>query len=196
MRHLLLVRHAAPIIEPGVPAARWRLSEAGHAAAASLAKRLTHYSISTFATSLEPKAVETATILAAPFRKPVDMYGGLHEHERSQVPLLGKDQFAATMARFFRRQKELVFGDETAAQARNRFAAAIETVVRMAHGKGDLLVVTHGTVLTLFVAAHNPIEPFTFWRGLALPDLIALRLPDYTLSNDDMRRASAAHAES
>lgn len=194
MRRLLLIRHAAPAIVPGVPAAQWRLSDEGRAAAETLARRIAAYSISEFATSIEPKAIETATILAAPFRKPVDVYGGLKEHERSDVPLLGKDQFEATMARFFHRQKELIFGDETATQARKRFAEAIEAVLRTSRGKGDILVVTHGTVLTLFVTAFNPIDPFAFWRRLALPDLVTLRLPDYALVEDAADSDAAVHA--
>jgi 2,3-bisphosphoglycerate-dependent phosphoglycerate mutase len=184
MRRLLLIRHAAPVIVSGGPTAQWRLSEEGRAAAETLARRIATYSISKFATSVEPKAIETATILAASFRKPVDAYGGLHEHERSHAPLQGRDQFEATMARFFHHQKELIFGDETAAQARKRFAEAIETVLRTSRGKGDILVVTHGTVLTLFVAAFNPIDPFAFWQRLALPDLVTLRLPDCALVDD------------
>lgn len=181
MRQLLLVRHAAPTIKPGVPAAEWRLSEEGRAAATALAGQLTRYSISHFVSSREPKAVETATLLAASFGKPVEEYGDLHEHERSQTPFLGREEFEVTMARFFRRRKELVLGDETAAQALRRFTVAIETVAHVSPGEGDILVVTHGTVLALFVAAHNSVEPFTFWRGLTLPDLVALRLPDYQL---------------
>lgn len=194
MRRLLLIRHAAPAIVPGVLAAQWRLSDEGRNTATALARRLVTYSISEFATSIEPKAIETATILAAPFRKPVDVYGGLQEHERSHAPFLGKDQFEATMARFFRHQKELIFGDETATQARKRFAEAIEMVLHTSRGKGDILVVTHGTVLTLFVTAFNPIDPFAFWRQLALPDLVTLRLPDYALVEDAAGSKAAVRA--
>jgi broad specificity phosphatase PhoE len=34
----------------------------------------------------------------------------------------------------------------------------------------NLVVVSHGTVISLFVAAHNGINAFAFWMGLAMPD--------------------------
>ena len=42
-RHLILVKHAPPIVEPGVSPARWVLSDAGRARCAPLADRLRAY---------------------------------------------------------------------------------------------------------------------------------------------------------
>lgn len=43
MRRLILVRHAAPMKQPEVPAREWSLSPAGHADAARLAQLLAAY---------------------------------------------------------------------------------------------------------------------------------------------------------
>jgi broad specificity phosphatase PhoE len=68
-------------------------------------------------------------------------------------------------------------------QAFQRFNAAGEKFVADAP-HGNLALVTHGTVLTLFVAFHNPqIDALAFWRSLQLPDLIVLTLPDFRLAN-------------
>ncbi|MBO0779206.1 MAG: histidine phosphatase family protein [Ktedonobacteraceae bacterium] len=75
----------------------------------------------------------------------------------------------------------MIFGNETAAQALQRFSSAVSTVVRR-HQAGDIVVVTHGTVMTLFVVFHGQAEAFTFWWSLSMPKAIVLTLPDYRLA--------------
>ena len=69
-----------------------------------------------------------------------------------------------------------MFGRETANQARERFAAAVERVATR-HRSGDVVIVAHGSVIALFVAEHTPLEPFALWQRLGLPSLVVLGLP-------------------
>jgi broad specificity phosphatase PhoE len=179
-RFLLLVRHAAPEVVPGVPAREWRLSDDGRRAAEALAARVTPYLPSLVATSAEPKARETAELLAARLGVPTESAAGLHEHVRDNVGYLGRERFEAAVAACFARPDELVLGRETAAQALARFSRAVEAVLA-AHPAGNLAIVTHGTVMALFVAARTGRDPLPFWRGLALPDLVVLSLSDFAL---------------
>ena len=78
--------------------------------------------------------------------------------------------------RFFCKPDQLVLGDETAEQARCRFAAAIEGVIDA--GQTDTIVVTHGTVMTLYLASVSDVRPMCFWRRLGLPSYVVLGLPD------------------
>jgi broad specificity phosphatase PhoE len=72
----------------------------------------------------------------------------------------------------------LVFGNETGEQARTRFTQAINTLLTQ-HPSDTLAIVSHGTVLTLFLAHHNPhLDPIPFWQQLKLPDLVVVSLPD------------------
>jgi hypothetical protein len=48
-------------------------------------------------------------------------------------------------------------------------------------GVGDIVVVTHGTVLTLAVAERCMLDPFHFWQRLGLPSAVSLTVPDMTL---------------
>jgi broad specificity phosphatase PhoE len=105
---------------------------------------------------------------------------GLHEHDRSNAPYLSSREFDTTVARFFAEPTKLVFGKETADTARMRFSDAISHVLRQ-HPAGNLAVVAHGTVITLFVARTNDIDEFRFWKGLGLPALVVLSLPDFRL---------------
>ena len=55
-------------------------------------------------------------------------------------------------------------------------AAAIDEVIDA--GQTDSIVVTHGTVITLYVASVAGVRPMAFWRLLGLPSYVVLTLPD------------------
>ena len=67
-------------------------------------------------------------------------------------------------------------GTETAEQALTRFTAAIDRVIEA--GQADNIVVTHGTVMTLYAASVAGVEPKRLWRRLGLPSFVVLGLPD------------------
>jgi len=69
MRTLILAKHAMPELRPDVSAARWHLSTEGIAGAKRLAERLRAYEPSVIVSSTEPKALETAAIVAEALEK-------------------------------------------------------------------------------------------------------------------------------
>lgn len=76
--------------------------------------------------------------------------------------------------------ERLVLGTETAGQAYGRFAGAINALVEERED-GNLAVVTHGTVMTLFLGHVAGVEPLSFWKRLGLPAFVALGLPQFQL---------------
>ena len=74
-------------------------------------------------------------------------------------------------------------GRETALQAFLRFKQAVEQILAD-NGDRELAIVSHGTVITLFVAYFNRIDPFHFWQNLALTSLTVLQLPDFRVVSD------------
>ena len=186
MRQLILVRHAETAKSSDVPSRDWPLSAAGQADAARLANLLADYAPATIVTSEEPKARETARPLADRLSLPVTMMPGLHEHERRTVGYLGDATFQATMARLFAEPDTLVFGEETANQALARFSGAVADVLAL-HPDGDLAIFTHGTVLSLFVAAHSDHDPMAFWYDLHLPAWMVFTAPGLVLREVHMR---------
>jgi hypothetical protein len=42
-------------------------------------------------------------------------------------------------------------------------------------------IVTHGTVLSIFTARHNPIDPFALWQQLSLPAFLVLDRLTFTM---------------
>lgn len=102
---------------------------------------------------------------------------GLHEHERDNVGLLGEEAWQAAIARLFALPDELVLGRETAVQARERFTRAVAGVLERALA-GNVVIVAHGTVITLYVAQCAGVEPLPLWRRLGLPSFVVLSLPE------------------
>jgi len=179
-RRLILIRHSLPEMVPGLPANQWHLAEAGRLRCKALAEQIAPYRPDVIVASTEPKAAETAELVAGALRKPWHIAAGLHEHERSDVGWIDREQFEAQVAEFFRRPGALVFGSETADQTHERFAAAIAALTAMHPGR-SLAVVAHGTVISLFVARSAGAEPFALWSRLGLPSFVVLSVPNMDL---------------
>lgn len=179
MRNLILVRHATPEIEPDQPSRRWHLSETGWAECKTLAEELEAYHPVAIVSSYEAKAQETASIIASHLRTIYRVEEGLHEHERSDVPYIEHEEdFKTAIKWLFKRPNTSVFGDETANQAKARFSKTIESLLEK-YPEGDLVVVSHGTVISLYAAPHAGMEPFQLWKQLGTPSFVVLSLPAF-----------------
>lgn len=180
MPRLVLIKHSLPLIEPEIPAPKWRLSPEGERRCAALAERLEPYRLDRLFSSEEPKAVETAAILADRLEIPLERVPDLHEHLRYRVAFGTPESFRASVARFFELPEELVFGEETAGQAHRRFSLAVENLISK-YPDENLGVVSHGTVISLFVARANGLDPFELWNRLELPSFAVLSASDLKL---------------
>ena len=179
MRRLVLVKHSLPEIEPDKPASDWRLGEAGRRRAETLAAGLGDFSPELIWSSKEPKAVETAELLAGTLGVPVRVADGLEEHHRGNVPFLPEEDFEGMVERLLCNPDRLVLGTETADQARDRMALAIDRVIEA--GQTDSIVVTHGTVIALYVASVADVRPVRLWRRLGLPSFVVLMVPSMAI---------------
>ena len=168
-----------PEIEPDKPASAWRLGEIGCRRAEDLAARLRDFSPEVIWSSSEPKAEETAEVIAGAFGVALKVMDGLEEHHRGNVPFLPKEGFERTVERFFCNPGQLVLGTETADQARERIADSIDAILEAGHT--DSIVVTHGTVIALYVASVAGVRPACLWRRLGLPSYVALTVPSMAI---------------
>jgi broad specificity phosphatase PhoE len=180
MPNLILVRHSLPEIIPSLPAHQWRLSEAGRARCNQLAGKIRAYSPQVVVSSLEPKAQETAQLVADRLGLVSYTAEGLHEHERTKAQWTGQAEFERKVAEFFEYPQQLVMGEETASQASDRFAGAVMAQIEK-HPGSNLAIVAHGTVMALFVARTINVEPFLFWKRLGLPAFVVFALPEMAL---------------
>ncbi|MET0343857.1 MAG: histidine phosphatase family protein [Polyangiales bacterium] len=174
MRHLHLIKHGAPRIDPACPSHAWSLSEAGRDQARRAADTLRSAGLTLVVSSEEPKARETAEVLAAALGLPSQAMLGLHEQLRYSAPQLDSlDAFRARVHAVLARPSERSFGDETGDEAHARFRTAVEAVMRV-HA-GNVAIVAHGTVMALLVARVRGEDPVALWSRLS--DLSVLTLP-------------------
>ena len=161
MQTLVLVKHSLPKIDPSVPAREWRLSEEGRRRARKLGEKLDRYDLDVIVSSIELKAMETAEIASGLLKTPMVIVEGLHEHERVNVGFLEKKRFEQSIRRVYEQPADLVFGDETADQAHDRFSKAVNELSDR-FPRVNMALVTHGTVISLFLSRISELEPFTF----------------------------------
>jgi broad specificity phosphatase PhoE len=166
---VILVRHSSPRVVKDVSPTLWALSEEGSLATARLAERLAAYQPTALAASPERKAEETARIIAERLSLCVVRDEGFVEHRRPSLAFGTRADFEASIRRVFDNPSERFFGGESADEAHARFEKALDN-----HTGRPLAVVTHGTVLTLFVSRKAGLDPMTLWTSLKLPEALVL----------------------
>lgn len=180
MRRLMLVKHSLPDIDPGRPATQWTLSAEGRRRCAPLAETLRNSRPARIVASTEPKAAETAALLARHLDLPVSLDRRLREHDRSDVGWLTEPAFDRAIAGLFAHPERRVFGAESAVEAERRFASGVADALATCPDDSPAIV-AHGTVISLFVAARADVDPFALWRRLGLPSVVVLSLPHFRI---------------
>ncbi|MCH7801869.1 MAG: histidine phosphatase family protein [Chloroflexi bacterium] len=170
-----------PDTYPHVPASEWQLNAEGRRRCGPLAHRLKAHQPASLYTSTESKARDTAALLGQSLNVTPKALSGLEEHHRDNEPFVDSpDQFHESISRFFENPDRLVYGEETANQALERFDAAVRRAVEEAQNP-NVIVVCHGTVISLFLARHTGIDPMDIWPRLSLPSFAILKIPEYDL---------------
>ena len=92
MKKLILIKHSLPDIKTELPPPCWHLSDEGKKNSSTLAGKLKAYNPKRLFCSTEPKAIETAEIIATYLGQTFESIAGLHEHERNTVGFLPKNR--------------------------------------------------------------------------------------------------------
>lgn len=166
---LILVRHGRPAIDPDTPPNTWPLCPEGAENCNKLAERIVAYKPTAVVSSPEPKAQQTAEILAAKLGLNVEVDAGLHEHKRQHMSFGSEAEFRARIAKVFADPKTPSPGGESAHEAAQRLAKALAN-----HEGAPLLAVTHGTVLSYYLAERLGLDAHDLWRSLHMPDAFVL----------------------
>lgn len=180
MSKLILIKHARPQKDDTRPAHDWSLSDEGRRLSGVLAEQLRPHALGVIVSSPEPKAQQTAEIIAQALGIPTEVEADLAEHDRSSVPLMPTREFISMMALLFNRPRQCVLGGESAEQALKRFSRAIDRLLDR-HGQRNLAIVSHGTVLALYAARLLETDPFTLWRQMAQPAYLIFQRPNMDL---------------
>lgn len=180
MKLLILVKHSLPEIAKSLPAREWILSEEGRRRARVLVDKLRFYQPEIIVASTEPKAMQSAEIVANELELEMLVAEDLHEHERGNAGFLSREVFERSVQQFFEKPDELIFGSESANQSYQRFRNAVNLVLKQQKNH-TIAIVTHGTVISLFVSRLTNLPGFLLWKELALPSFIVLDLDSNTI---------------
>jgi 2,3-bisphosphoglycerate-dependent phosphoglycerate mutase len=180
MSQLVLIKHGSPVLVANVPARDWQLSPRGEAEAARLVNRLRDYLPFRLVCSPEVKAVRTAGILARSFAIPATSVAELCEIDRPAMPIMAQEVHRQANAGIFSEADRAVVGAESAATARRRFSAGIRSQLVLS-GSENLVAVTHGTVISLFVSEHNAVDAFALWSELECGSFVVLSVPSFRI---------------
>ncbi len=178
MRRLVLVRHAQVRLVPELPPHHWELTAEGRADAERLSQLAVFTGIEAVVTSPEPKARATAAPIAQAAGVELRVEDDLREAERGSSPVDDRARFVARVDSWLDGTPVPSWEERDAAAS--RIVACISRLLD--ESGGDLVLVSHGTVLSLYLA---------WLRGQERVDLAeweAIPLPAFTLVDPDARR--------
>lgn len=177
---VVLVKHASPILDPSRPAWEWHLGEEGEAQSRRLARRLRMFSPLRLVASREPKAFKTGQIVAVELDLPITSVEGLEEFDRPVLPMMSKAEHERVNAAIFADLDRQVLGRESARGALGRFSAALNGQLAQTD-EPTLVVITHGTVISLFAGAHNEVDALGLWKRLSCPSFVVMEVPTFAI---------------
>jgi broad specificity phosphatase PhoE len=175
-RRLVLVKHAQPVLDPLVPPREWRLSTEGEKQARQVAERLKPFLPFALVCSREPKAVQTAEIIATAVNASYRPFDGLEEFDRPAMPIVSREEHERLNARLFVTRSVPVLGRESAVAALARFDDAIRRAFAATPPTDDLVVIAHGTVIALFTEQQTGQDAFEIWRSLQCADYLVISI--------------------
>ena len=186
MRKIIFVRHSIPKLEADVPPDKWKLTDEGRALCYPLAVQLERQNPDIIITSEESKAKETGEIVAGILGLPCQTAKDLHEQVREPGKIISKKEFIKRIEALFSNPSEEVLGLETAWEALDRFSEAVNEVMET-HAGLIPVIVTHGTVMSLYYGKISGNEPFEFWKRLGIPALYTVTWPGRILESTIMK---------
>jgi 2,3-bisphosphoglycerate-dependent phosphoglycerate mutase len=168
-----LVKHAQPLLDAAKPAREWDLAVEGLEQSKRLGASLRQFVPCRLVSSPEPKALRTCEIVSAELGVSMTVVDGLREIDRPVLPIMSASEHERVNARIFTEFDRRVMGRESAREARDRFAEAVRTEIGRTEEE-NLIVVAHGTVISLLVGEHNSVGSFQLWKRLQCPSFVVL----------------------
>ena len=174
-----LVRHAAPVVDPSVPASSWDLGRESVESCTEMAEDLCTFLPASLTSSTEPKAEQTARVISELLELDMSASDGLREHKRSG-DFLVKSEFESKVRAFFADTGSLVYGKESCDELGLRIQTEVEAALSRDSTENAILV-THGTAMTSYIMRHWQVDPFELWKSLELPAYLAFTVPTFDI---------------
>lgn len=180
MTHLILIRHSISNPQADQSAHQWQLTAEGQARCIHLADAIRHYQPTRFYSSDEPKALDTAKGVMQALNIPPDGLQAdvkFRETARATAPFFDRhEDFQQAIHQAMLNPDDLCFGEETFSDALKRFSRGIDELIQ-AHPTENVAIVSHGTILSLYIAHQTGRAVFPLWRSLDMPAYAVFSLP-------------------
>jgi 2,3-bisphosphoglycerate-dependent phosphoglycerate mutase len=165
---LYVIRHSLVAVDPKVPPVEWNLSEEGKIRTVELIEGEQWDDLACIYHSPEPKAEQTAAIIARRFGVRTAVCDDLRELH-ADVGFLPGEQFQERVGAYLDGRQDPCFEDYE--QATKRIVHCVEEIVTEA-GDRSVAIVSHGRILTaLFSAIRGERLGRAGWQSIGLPDL-------------------------
>lgn len=180
MPRVMLVRHAEPEIDVSLPAEQWVLTSRGRESAARLVSTLAEFAPTVIIASPELKAVETAQVLADGLGLDLELDTRFSEHGVGPMEFIEDyNEFRGLVRRHFGFPDEVVMRKESSRAAGDRFAAGVQE--RLAAAPESVpVIVSHGRIVSSWLASLAGASAWEIWTELRMPDLIDVDLASNT----------------
>ena len=178
-RIVVLIRHSIPEVDPSRPASEWPLNEEGIERCEDIASQLERFLPAAIFASPETKAIETARYIGSHLGIGFSVRERLREHRRPAT-FLPQSEFHENIRRLFESPDSIVYGSESSNGVAKRIEADIRRVLAE-RPDGNILMVTHGTAMSSFIARHVNADAYSVWESLDLPSYIALGVPSFDI---------------
>lgn len=168
---IFFFRHGKTLVDNTIPIADWILTPDGKRNALKVVETGVFDSVDIIFSSEEIKAVQTAQPLAKRLNKNIIQVKELGELYRPTGHLISLDKYNELKKKMY---SDFDFSDdgwETLNHALARFKSAVAKIDALYENK-TLLLVTHGTVMTLFFASlQNSLDNMYYrWKSLGFCD--------------------------
>lgn len=160
------LRHGETIKDPDVPAVEWTLTEETEQALEKIASEDWVQNINHIYASTEHKAQKSAAPFSEKLNLEVKIQDGLEEVHRGSAYLTDEEFKALKREKLEQRDSNKDEG-ESSNEALQRFISAIEAI-NEGHKDSNLLIVSHGTVLSLYFShLKDDFEQiFDYWQNM------------------------------
>lgn len=173
MSKLYVVLHTQVEINPFIPASNWHLSKEGRFSTLHLAQSESWEDAQWIYSSCEPKAIETAQIIAEHLQIKQHTHPDLRELHFATA-YLPANEFQNRIARYLEGKPDPAFEDYQKAQT--RMDQCVKSIIQEQTGSSGIIV-SHGRIITawysLLLGRRLTAQE---WKSIKLPDLSVIDL--------------------
>lgn len=168
---MVFIRHSKSLVNPNIPITSWGLSEEGRILAKKLNSLSQIKTIEVIYSSLQPKALETAALATENLGIQIKTDNNLTESTSFTNKFVSLKELEENTRKYYAEKILSIHGGETFVQAQERFAKALEEIVKKEQGKENIGIVSHGNILAGFVSQITRTDPFEIVEKIAQPDV-------------------------